>query len=105
MSKKLLLLITGEPGVGKTTLVKKIFNRLKERVDVAVGGFFTEEVRSDETGSRLGFDLVSFDDSLNRLPLARKNGQTNCHVGPYSVFVENIESFTLPILEVSWAGD
>lgn len=48
------LLITGRPGVGKTTLVKQLAASFSGRV----GGFLTEEVR--EGGRRVGFVIVTF---------------------------------------------
>lgn len=48
-----VLLITGRPGVGKTTLVKRLAASFPGRL----GGFYTEELR--EGGRRVGFLLVS----------------------------------------------
>jgi len=48
------ILITGNPGVGKTTLIQNIISRL----NVSVGGFYTVEVR-DENGKRWGFKIIS----------------------------------------------
>jgi len=45
-------LITGKPGVGKTTLVQKIIERMGS---VNMAGFCTAEIRG--MGSRLGFEL------------------------------------------------
>lgn len=50
------ILITGNPGVGKTTLIKNIISRL----NVSAGGFYTAEVR-DENGKRRGFKIISLD--------------------------------------------
>ncbi len=47
------LLLTGLPGVGKTTVVMKVMEGLGERAL----GFYTEEVR--EKGRRVGFRLVT----------------------------------------------
>ena len=50
-----LLLVTGTPGVGKTTLIRRVAERLR---DINVSGFYTEELR--EAGQRTGFRLVDF---------------------------------------------
>lgn len=51
-----VLLLTGSPGIGKTTVIRRVAEHLKER---RLGGFFTEEIR--ERGQRRGFRLVGFD--------------------------------------------
>jgi nucleoside-triphosphatase len=48
------ILITGQPGIGKTTLIKKLATEL---ADLRPVGFYTEEIR--ENGVRRGFELVS----------------------------------------------
>ena len=48
-----ILLLTGSPGIGKTTVVKKVVASLS---DCTVSGFYTEEMRSG--GARRGFELV-----------------------------------------------
>jgi nucleoside-triphosphatase THEP1 len=45
-------LITGKPGVGKTTLVQKIIEQMGS---VNMAGFYSSEIRPK--GSRLGFEL------------------------------------------------
>src|SRR5215470_3810845 len=47
------LFVTGKPGVGKTTLVERVVERLRGSLHLA--GFTTTEVR-DSKGERLGFD-------------------------------------------------
>lgn len=59
------------PGVGKTTLCKKVYEVLKHK-GVRVQGFYTEEVRNSQKGSRVGFDIVTLDGQ--RGPLARTKG-------------------------------
>ncbi len=51
-----LLLLTGRPGVGKTTVVRTLAEALPHR---RLAGFYTEEVR--ERGRRRGFRAVTFD--------------------------------------------
>jgi nucleoside-triphosphatase len=53
------LLLTGRPGVGKTTVIKKVAEALGDRA----GGFYTEEIRGAE-GRRRGFQLVTLKDVL-----------------------------------------
>jgi nucleoside-triphosphatase len=48
-------LVTGPPGVGKSTLVSKVVLKLKS-AGVIVGGCTTSEVRSG--GARVGFDVM-----------------------------------------------
>ena len=50
------ILITGNPGVGKTTLIQNIISKL----NISAGGFYTAEVR-DENGKRWGFKIISLD--------------------------------------------
>jgi nucleoside-triphosphatase len=49
------VLLTGRPGFGKTTLIKRVVNNLPW----PVGGFYTEEIR--ERAGRVGFKLVTLD--------------------------------------------
>ena len=50
------IVITGNPGVGKTTLIRDIISKLS----VSAGGFYTAEVR-DERGKRWGFKIIDLD--------------------------------------------
>lgn len=52
---KRVFLLTGAPGVGKTTAIRKIVSCLS----CSVGGFYTEEIR--EGGARTGFRLTTLD--------------------------------------------
>uniref|UniRef100_A0A095CB56 Cancer-related nucleoside-triphosphatase-like protein n=1 Tax=Schistosoma haematobium TaxID=6185 RepID=A0A095CB56_SCHHA len=74
MSTSNILLVTGRPGIGKTTLVSHVFEELLKNGIQAVG-FKTEEVRQFYSGksTRFGFDVVLFDSSRTypRASLAR----------------------------------
>ena len=52
---KSVYLLTGRPGVGKTTLIKEVVANLSR----TCGGFYTEEIRVK--GTREGFRIVTLD--------------------------------------------
>lgn len=87
------LLLTGLPGVGKTTVIRKVLSLLPS--GLKVGGFFTEEVR--EGGERIGFQIVTVDEQ--KAWLARKGFPSPHKVGKYGVNVEAIESVIIPALD------
>ncbi|KAJ0177005.1 hypothetical protein K1T71_007014 [Dendrolimus kikuchii] len=91
------IIITGDPGVGKTTLTKKLVSNITHK-GVKCSGFYTEEVRNN--GVREGFDVVDLDG--RRGCLARDqtliNGPVRCKVGKYAVLVQEFESIALPSL-------
>ncbi len=80
------LLITGLPGVGKTTLIKKLFEALESFHSV---GFYTEEIR--EGGERKGFELISLEGK--RALLSHKEIKSPYQVGQYKVDVKGFEDF------------
>lgn len=79
-------LITGKPGVGKTTLVYKIIKRMGS---VNMAGFCTSEIRC--TGSRLGFELQGL--SGGRRTLAHMDIDSRHRVGRYGVDTNGFETF------------
>jgi nucleoside-triphosphatase len=85
-------LITGRPGCGKTTLVRKIVESLAWG---RVRGFYTEEVR--EAGQRIGFDVVTL--SGERGMLARVSIQSPFRVSRYGVDLASFERIAIPELE------
>ncbi len=87
------ILITGEPGIGKTTLIKRIAERLGKKAI----GFWTEEVRDKKTGKRKGFKIVTTEGG-ERL-FASKTFTSNKLVGSYGVNVERFEEEAIPIIE------
>ncbi|XP_055530044.1 cancer-related nucleoside-triphosphatase isoform X2 [Wyeomyia smithii] len=94
-----VILITGMPGVGKTTIMRNLSLELRKRT-IKFDGFYTEELRKSD-GERIGFDIVTFDDK--RAPLARvseflRNSPAGCRVGKYTVCVSEFESLALPAL-------
>uniref|UniRef100_A0A061SBF8 Nucleoside-triphosphatase THEP1 n=1 Tax=Tetraselmis sp. GSL018 TaxID=582737 RepID=A0A061SBF8_9CHLO len=89
------IFITGQPGVGKTTLVRSVVERLRDaQAPQKLYGFYTEELRGP--GGRTGFDVVTIEGE--RGPLARignpKKGEPA--VGKYAVDVASFERLALP---------
>jgi nucleoside-triphosphatase len=80
------LFITGLPGVGKTILIKGIFNEIRSLDPI---GFYTEEIR--EKGIRKGFSLVSI--TGEKSILAAENIASRVRVGKYGFDLVNFENF------------
>lgn len=79
-------LITGKPGVGKTTLVRKIIAQMQS---VPMAGFYTTEIRSG--GYRSGFELQGLNG--DRRILAHVDIQSQDRVGKYGVDTAGFEVF------------
>ncbi len=85
-STKKNLLITGLPGVGKTTLIKKLSEALQSFHPV---GFYTEEIR--EGDARKGFELIGLEGK--RTLLSHKEIRSSYKVGQYKVDIKGFEDF------------
>ena len=81
MTEKVLL--TGRPGCGKTTLIKRVVNDLARRA----GGFYTEEIREGRT--RAGFKIVTLDGE--EAVFAHVDLKTPEHVGKYALDLSALE--------------
>jgi len=91
-STALKILLTGDPGCGKTTVVRRVVERLTGHVPMT--GFVTEEIR--ETGSRKGFRGLTLDG--HDFVLAHVDSESDLRVGPYGVEVEGLERVGVPSL-------
>jgi nucleoside-triphosphatase len=78
------ILLTGLPGVGKTTVIKQLADSL---TPYHPDGFFTQEIR--ENGIRKGFELVTFDG--RRQLLSHVNIPGPHRVGRYGVDLAGFE--------------
>ncbi|XAR73681.1 Nucleoside-triphosphate phosphatase [Bertholletia excelsa] len=95
-------LVTGPPGVGKTTLIIKVLESLKNsHPNLKVQGFYTREIR--EGSERVGFEVVTVDG--RRGPLASTSNSSPESfkwptVGRYKVDLASFESLALPELQI-----
>jgi len=87
------LLVTGKPGVGKTTLVERVLDQLRGSLRLA--GFTTTELRRPGE-QRLGFRILTVEGK--QAELARVGLQSRVRVGRYGVNVEAFERLALPEL-------
>ncbi len=77
------LLLTGRPGIGKTTIIKAVIAQLGDRA----GGFYTEEILGP--GGRKGFRLNTLDGQS--AVIAHIDFKSRSQVGRYGVKVEVID--------------
>ncbi len=80
------LLLTGTPGIGKTTVLREVAARLS---GCKVGGFYTEEIRTPD-GERSGFRIAGFDG--RRAVMAQTEFPGPHRVGRYGVDVAAIDA-------------
>jgi nucleoside-triphosphatase len=85
---KRVFLLTGSPGVGKTTVLTKVVNILKD-TGYRVGGTISRELRED--GVRVGFKILDLS-SEKRGWLAHLKQRTGPQVGKYRVNLEDLEN-------------
>lgn len=84
--------LVGRPGVGKTTVLRQIAQRLTA---VRIGGFFTQEIRAG--GARVGFRVETFSGlSATLAHVARQQGP---RVGKYGVDLATFERIGVAGLE------
>jgi nucleoside-triphosphatase len=77
------ILLTGRPGCGKTTLIKRVVKNLPQ----GAGGFYTEEIRDGST--RAGFKIVTLEGE--EVVFAHVDFKTSNHVGRYGLDLSALE--------------
>ena len=82
MNQKILL--TGRPGCGKTTLIKRLVSHLAQ----AAGGFYTEEIR--DHGMRVGFKIVTLDG--DEVIFAHVEIESSVRLGKYRLDLSALEA-------------
>ena len=93
------LVLTGRPGIGKTTIIKAVAESLGERA----GGFYTEEIRGP--GGRKGFRLVTLDGRETVMAHVNLRGQGRPRVGRYGVDARAVEQVGVAALRRAMQKD
>jgi nucleoside-triphosphatase len=86
--KKRVLLLTGSPGVGKTTVLLRVVEALKAK-GYSVGGMLSREARL--SGVRVGFEVLDLRNN-RRGWLANVNQPSGPQVGKYHVNLADLDS-------------
>lgn len=86
-----IILLTGRPGSGKTTLIRRVLARLIR----PAAGFYTQEIR--EAGRRVGFEIVTLDGK--RSILAHINSSSEHRISKYGVELSALETLAIPALQ------
>ncbi len=86
--QKRVLLLTGNPGVGKTTVLTKTVEALKAE-GISVGGMISREAR--EGNMRVGFEILDLTNNKHGW-LAHINQRTGPQVGKYHVNLADLEN-------------
>lgn len=86
--KKRLLLLTGSPCVGKTTVLLKVVEALRAK-GYSVGGMVSREVRG--CGGRVGFEVMDLNSGRCGW-LAHANQKNGPRVGRYEVNLKDLEN-------------
>lgn len=84
------LFLTGEPGCGKTTIIKEALAKTNR----SAGGFYTQEIRTK--GVRQGFEIITLDGKS--AILAHINVRSPYRVSKYGVDVESMDKVAVAAL-------
>ena len=86
--RKRNVLVTGPPGIGKSTVIEKLLRQL----GLPAGGFFTREIR--EYGRRAGFSILTCNGEEGIL--AHVNIKSVYRVGRYGVNLDAVNRLAVP---------
>jgi nucleoside-triphosphatase len=95
-----VILLTGRPGVGKTTIVNRVYQHYSKN-GYRIEGLTTREVR--EGGARTGFMVTDLSSGQEGW-LAKKDLGTGPRVGSYVVVSHDLEKIGVAALERSMSG-
>ena len=85
------ILLTGRPGVGKTSVIREVIDILK----INAGGFYTKEIR--EGGVRKGFKIITLNGRKGIL--AHIDCRSPYRVSKYGVNIKDLEEIAAPAIE------
>ncbi len=85
------ILLTGRPGVGKTSIIREVTNSLK----LDAGGFYTKEIR--EGGVRKGFEIITLNGRKGIL--AHIDCRSPYRVSKYGVNIKDLEEIAAPAIK------
>ena len=85
------LLLTGRPGIGKTTLIRTIVEKLGSK---RAGGFWSKEIR--EGGRRVGFSIETLSGQTGVLAHCGLN--SGPRLGRYFINMKDINEIAVPAL-------
>lgn len=97
------VLVTGQPGCGKTVLVQGLYERAAKRhPQASFSGFYTDEACQGHPSKpfRCGFDIVTVPRGTRGV-FARKGLRSKHKTGDYGVDVASFENLALPQLQIS----
>lgn len=92
-----VLLLSGKPGTGKTSLIKEALDRAR----IKAGGFYTQEIRSG--GVRQGFKIVTLDGK--EAILAHINISSPYRVSKYKVDIDGLNEVGVSALRQALKED
>src|SRR2546421_12272067 len=84
MQERQKILLSGRPGCGKTTLIKRLVSHLAQ----SAGGFYTEEIR--DGGTRVGFKIVTLDG--DEVVFAHMEIEGSARLGKYRLDLSALEA-------------
>jgi len=90
------ILITGFPRSGKTTLIKKVLEKLQKQ-EKYLAGFYTEELKNN-CNQRVGFQIRTIAGQQKGI-LAQSMERTAWRIGKYFVNLKEFEVIVLPELQ------
>jgi len=86
-------LLTGRPGTGKTTVIRQAI----AGAEIKVGGFYTEDIRNDDDGTRQGFSITALNGQ--NATLAHVDNRSRYRVGKYGVDITALNDVGVAAVE------